>query len=44
MGQPLRRGQPLNKGQDGGSEHVRYLEVPLYIYIHNQVPHSASYK
>ena len=30
MGRPPRRGQPLNKGQDGGSERVRYLEVSLY--------------
>ena len=31
MGRPPRRGQPLNKGQDGGSERVRYSEVSLYI-------------
>ena len=30
MGRPPRRGQPLNKGQDGGSERVRYSEVSLY--------------
>ena len=34
MGRPPRRGQPLNKGQDGGSERVRYSEVSLYINIH----------
>ena len=32
MGQPPRRGQPLNKGQDGGSERVRYSEVSLYTH------------
>ena len=33
MGRPPRRGQPLNKGQDGGSERVRYSEVSLYLQI-----------
>ena len=32
MGRPPRRGQPLNKGQDGGSERVRYSEVSLYFH------------
>ena len=32
MGRPPRRGQPLNKGQNGGSERVCYSEVPLYFY------------
>ena len=37
MGRPPRRGQPLNKGQDGGSERVRYSEVSLYINVVNKV-------
>ena len=34
MGRPPRRGQPLNKGQDGGSERVHYSEVSLYYIFH----------
>ena len=36
MGRPPRRGQPLNKGQDGGPERVCYSEVSLYIPLNHQ--------
>ena len=29
---PLKRGQPLYKGQNAWSQGVLYMEVPLYVY------------
>ena len=37
MGRPPRRGQPLNKGRDGGSERVCYSEVSLYRVISHEI-------
>ena len=34
---PLKRGQPLYKGQNGWSQRVLYSEVPLYMYILKRV-------